>query len=160
MNAVPKDGAAAYRLAAQKRSQKSSAPIVAAGFCKRKEDGIMAKATFQPEDGSYRFVAILTWPPQQDNVAKDRLSAVFQEPPPGAPPKPATINFDKTESYYLTGARTFVIVGITDIYVEGSLPALGLQKFISSIIYGTEIEAKVYHAVEATQILGCLPQAP
>jgi hypothetical protein len=120
------------------------------GWMKERRIRIMAKAKVIPQAGSYRFVAILTWPPQADQVARQHLQDVISMQSKG-------IDQDNTETYYLTGARIFIIIGFTLPPGPGVDPALGLQTFISSIIYGTDIEAKVYHAVEGTEVGACLP---
>jgi hypothetical protein len=105
----------------------------------------MALANAEVEEGYYRFVAILTWPPQADLVAAQKLKIVLQAP--------QGIDAVNTQTYYLTGERTFVIIGFTP-------SAIDLQKFISSIIFGTDLDAKVYHAVEGAQMNQCLPKTP
>jgi hypothetical protein len=105
----------------------------------------MGLAQVQPPAGYYRFVALLTWPPQGDAVAAKTLARVLH-----APQGVDTVN---THAYNLTGARSVIIVGFTP-------NAQGLQTFISSIVFGTEIEAKVYHAVEALELGDLLPPPP
>lgn len=96
--------------------------------------------------GYFRFVAILTWPPLDDNVARDRMKEYYN-----ALAQEVGIDRTHTQAYNLTGARTFLIIG----YAENGV---ALQKFISSIVFNTPIEAQVYHAVDANEILQCLPQ--
>ncbi len=90
--------------------------------------------------GFYRFVAIFTWTYQDDDVAFkrllqysfDRFNAVG-------------IDAATTQGYYLTGARTVIVIG----HVKSPI---ALQNFCSSIIRNTPIQATFYHAVETGEI--------
>ena len=98
------------------------------------------------EKGYYPFVAIFTWTHQEDLVALDRFQNALRwfekyqakEKLPGIDPQTA-------QTYYLTGARTFVIIGYTNSPRE-------LQSFCSSIIFNTAIQANFHHAVEAHEL--------
>jgi hypothetical protein len=113
--------------------------------------GIMAMARDTvkglSKDGYYRFVAIFTWTGQDDKVALERLSPfIGHEKLSEMGIDPETAQF-----YYLTGARTELVIGYTS-------SALALKKFHSAVCFGTNIEAKFYHAVEGYEAAEAVPK--
>ncbi len=87
--------------------------------------------------GYYRFVVLFTWSGQEDTVAIQKLSPYIGHQFPSE----MEIDKDTAQFYYLTGARTVLVIGYTK-------SAAGLQRFCSSVIRNTLINANVYHAVE------------
>ena len=113
--------------------------------------GIMAMARDTvkglSKDGYYRFVAIFTWTGQEDKVVLERLKPYIGH---NLPPEMG-IDPETFQTYYLTGERTHLAIG----YAKS---ALGLQKFTASVGYGTNIQVKVYHAVEGWEMAEAIPK--
>ena len=93
-------------------------------------------------DGYYPFVVIFTWDPKDDAVALGRFRNALQffkrfqgVEKPGIDPQTA-------QTYNLTGARSFIVLGHTNSPKE-------LQTFVSSIVFNTGILAHLHHVVEA-----------
>ena len=97
--------------------------------------------------GHYRFVAIFTWSGQEDKVAVERLRPYIGH----KFPEKMGIESDTAQFYYLTGARTVLVIGYTK-------SGIGLQQFCSSIIFGTDIKVSVHHAVEGYEAAEAVPQ--
>lgn len=98
------------------------------------------------KQGYYRFVAIFTWTGQDDRVAIERFRPyighqLFSE---------VGIDPDTAQVYYLTGARTTLVIGYTN-------SSRGLKQFYSSICFDTGIEAIFYHAVEGYEAVATVP---
>lgn len=90
------------------------------------------------KQGYYRFVAIFTWDGgEEDKVALARLSPYVGH---NFPPEMG-IDSDTAQFYYLTGSRTELVIGYAS-------SAGGLERFCSSVVFGTDIKVKLYHAVE------------
>lgn len=99
------------------------------------------------EKGYYRFVAMFTWAGQDDTVALQRLSPyIGHKFPPQMGIDPETAQF-----YYFTGARTVLVIGYTN-------SGAGLQRFSSSVTFGTDIKANIYHAVEGWEVAETVPK--
>ncbi|MBI4963823.1 MAG: hypothetical protein HY913_11155 [Desulfomonile tiedjei] len=97
----------------------------------------------------YRFVVLFTWTGLEDNVAVQRLTPyVGHQFPPEM-----EIDSESAQFYYLTGARTVLVVGYTK-------SGAGLQRFCSSVIRDTLINANVYHAVEGYEAAKPIPKTP
>jgi hypothetical protein len=92
------------------------------------------------DGGFYRFVAIFTWTGQDDDVAFKRLLQYSFDRF-----NASGIHAKTTQGYYLTGARTVIVIGHVDSPIH-------LQHFCSSIIRNTPIQANFYHAVETSEI--------
>jgi hypothetical protein len=99
----------------------------------------------QKDLGYYRFVAIFTWPPEADEVARQRFGqflgqynkTFFEQ---------SEQSLEETDvipqsAYSLTGARTVLVIGITK-------SAPGLYSFCSSIIFNANIHVNFYHAMD------------
>ncbi|MBI4963820.1 MAG: hypothetical protein HY913_11140 [Desulfomonile tiedjei] len=100
---------------------------------------------FSRQEGAYRFVAIFNWTYQEDEIALKRFQPYFSHSFEGTGIDAAT-----AVCLYLTGARTVIFSGFTT-------SAQGLQRFCSSIVFGTAIEVSFYHAVDANEISQVLP---
>ena len=90
--------------------------------------------------GYFRFVAIFTWTYQEDDVVSKRLLQWSKKAFTNV-----GINWETTQGYYLTGARTVLVIG----YAES--PA-ALQAFSSLITMNTGIQATYYHALETNEL--------
>ncbi len=98
------------------------------------------------QDGYFRFVAMFTWPPQEDKVARERFRQLLDRVDQLDELLAGTgILPGQSQAYILTGARTVLIIGYTN-----SGP--GLYSFCSSIMFNTAIQANIYHAVEANEL--------
>ncbi len=98
------------------------------------------------QEGYYRFVVLFTWTGNEDTVAIQRLTPYIGHQFPSE----MEIDSDNAQFYYLTGARTVLVIGYTK-------SAAGLQRFCSSVIRNTLINANVYHAVEGAEAAKALP---
>jgi len=92
------------------------------------------------KQGYFRFVAIFTWTYQEDAVVRSRLLQFSKEKF-----TKVGINWETTQGYYLTGARTVLVIG----YVKS--PA-ALQAFCSLVVMNTAIQATFYHAIETNEL--------
>jgi hypothetical protein len=101
------------------------------------------------KEGYYRFVAIFTWTGQDDKVALERLSPFIGHKLLSE----MGIDPETYQTYYLTGARTELCIGYTN-------SAAGLKRFHSAVCFGTNIEAKFYHAVEGYEAAEAAKAAP
>ena len=99
------------------------------------------------KEGYYRFVAIFTWAGQEDKVVLERFKPYIGH---NIPPEMG-IDPETFQTYYLTGARMHLAIGYTN-------SGMGLAKFSASITYGTDIKAKIYHAVEGWEIAEAVPK--
>ena len=99
------------------------------------------------DKGYYPFVAMFSWSYQDDLIAVDRLKQYL-----GTSYPDTGIDSETAQAYYLTGARTYLLIGYTN-------SPIGLQRLCSSVIFNTPIQANIYHAVEAHQLLSVLPAA-
>ena len=109
----------------------------------------MGKPTEETEllIGSYtRFVAIFTWPPKDDAVARKQFGKWVG---PGHDFKrlldETGIIASHMRAYSLIGARTAIVIGL-------SKSMEGLHRYCSEIIVGTGIEAKFYYAVDFDEV--------
>ncbi len=93
----------------------------------------------QTKPGYYCFVAIFTWPPGADEVARERFGLYFTDPDKLF--KNTGMDPNHLQAYSLTGARTIVVTGLAP-------SSLALYLYCSVITQGTAIEAKVYDAVD------------
>jgi hypothetical protein len=93
--------------------------------------------TYMAELGTeyQNFVAIFTWPPEDDQKARERFKKILPlyPAPQNAPVVPGA-------AYSLTGARTVLVIGRSNSESE-------LYAFCSSIIFDSGIEANFYHCV-------------
>ena len=101
------------------------------------------------KEGYLCFVAMFTWPPGADEVARERFGLYFKDPKK---------LFEKTgmdakycQAYSLTGARTILVIGLAPT-------SLALYLYCSEITHDTEIEAKVYHAVDTNELRDLVAQ--
>lgn len=99
------------------------------------------------KQGYYRFVAMFTWTGQDDTVALQRLSPYIGH---NFPPEMG-IDRETAQFYYLTGARTVLVIAYAS-------SGLGLQRFSSSVTFGTDIKANIYHAVEGWEVAETAPE--
>ena len=99
------------------------------------------------KEGYYRFVAIFTWTGQEDKVVLERFKPYIGHNFPAE----MGIDPETAQFYYLTGARTEVVIGYTN-------SGMGLAKFSASITYGTDIKANIYHAVEGWESAEAVPK--
>jgi len=84
------------------------------------------------------FVAIFTWPPGDDKIARERLKEIVKQIPEEGPPQDAPVV--PGAAYSLTGARTVLVIGRSRSESE-------LYTFCSSIIFDSGISANFYHCV-------------
>ncbi len=93
----------------------------------------------------YGFVAIFTWPPEADKVARERFGTILAQfqPDQNADVVPGA-------AYSLTGARTVLVIG-------RSKSESALYKFCSSIIFDSGIDANFYHCVDFDEAKGMWP---
>ncbi len=103
------------------------------------------------KDGYFNFVALFTWPHEADKVARERFGLYFKDPKK---------LFEKTgmdpkycQGYGLTGARTILVVGLAP-------SSRALYLYCSEITHDTEIEAKVYHAVDTNELRDVVYRKP
>ncbi|HTY21906.1 MAG TPA: hypothetical protein VMC85_02175 [Desulfomonilaceae bacterium] len=90
----------------------------------------------------YRFAAIFTWTPQEDEIARERFKKWLD----------FDHLLDKTEivpklsrAYSLVGARTILVIGL-------SKNMEGLHHYCSEVIFNTNIKANFYHAVDVDEL--------
>ncbi len=122
-------------------------------------------------EGKYRFIAVVTWTGQDDKIAAERFSKWFQmiddpQNPGNQIPeilKNTGIDYKTAQGYYLTAARTFMLIGYiqsqitlakdpnSDKKIEIGGPT-GLQRFCARMINGTAIQANFYHAVDTEEL--------
>jgi hypothetical protein len=110
----------------------------------------MPALTAQLKKDHYRFAVLTSWDSSEDQVAAEKLNLLMKNLPRG-------IDRETFQSYYFTGERMSVSIGQVDSGVVGGAAA-ALQKLSSMVTFGTNIEARFYHAVEAHEMIGVVKE--
>lgn len=103
------------------------------------------------KEGYFRFVATFSWTDEGDAMALARFQRYFVSMKKEDWEDKYQIDQDTTHGYYLSGQRTFVVIGYAQRQVL-------LEKLVSNVIFGAPINAEVVHAVEGEELKEVFPE--
>jgi hypothetical protein len=94
-------------------------------------------------DGFLPFVCIIEWPPQSEPAAIDRYTRIFNTP--------EGTGVKGVHTWNLIGRNTMIAIGWTK-------SPISLQKFCTSVTYGTDITMEVCPAIDHDQLTTALQE--